>query len=1683
MNPLPTSTEPANRRLRMSVDFLFGRGYLTLRQHALADGCSVPLLRMEIPDLRFPFDVRSGLERFRRVRCHLQRARVVFSESRLQLNTPSLASLHAFGVRDLTWRFGEGEVRITLHLQQGGAESHILATLVPFQDPNTPAALRWVTTSTIAFGVLPMPAPVLVQEVLRSWFGHLATPHDTLPSAQVSFHRASFCTPVDRWLVSALFLPFAWKLPATETLRIASLDLRPGRLCLDLAGEGPTSHHGEDDLDPLSDILTHPKSHQALALWDQSLRHAEAEEHFFAGAWPEALARYEAAEAKGGATHWTRRRRIELLLLDESHEELMEAAALLHELLDRRPNDLSLLANAVRVAEALHQEQEANKWRDAYLRHARAERAHDEEVLGWLASALHERRNHRPEQALPALDAALRLAPRHRILLETKADIARSIGSFTLLEDTLRRLIPLIEERQRLSATTLELCHLIIEHGRGHDEVIEHLERLTNIDDLPADDTLQLGDLWRRIERPTDALRAYQRIHGRPDDAAPEVWNRACLALAKLWCDAFASPDNALDLLHHGLERCPEHPAMALYAMHLAQGAGRSNDVLRIGARLLEAHSGPARHDTALDADERKAVLTTLARAEEARQRPDLAAAYWQQVLDLDPEDRDAWRALDHWLRQSGQPQDLVDTYRAQLDRTTEPAQRSHLVLALADVYERGLGLSSEAAALLEEAVEANPEDVALLHRLVALLDGRSERVRLLRILQAQHQRPRHRAAQVAWALATAKVAHALQHDSEAADAALNGLKADPGHPELLEIAALTLSDPPERERILRRLVDRTESAMSGRWLAELATCVAAQARSEEAQELARRALAAPLSPSLRASLESLLTAPSERAARAAAPAWTPSAPWVPTPLVPSPQAQVPAPPSAERGVPAPHVAETHGAPGAPRTEARVVEPPTPAAVPAPVAAAPAAATPVAAAPASAAAPARPQSELAISERESMLARPTPPLEAAATAPPHDENPPTPSARGPRFATQDLLALPLQALHGNVPPAASAVPAEPSRRDREIEEQRAEMRAAPAEPSRRDREIEEQRAEMRAARARQSGDHEELVEALRSWAAVVDEAAQRAAILSELGQVLYHDLEEGGSAAGHLEEARRLDPEGVGKDQALLGTLEALYDDVGDAANLLEIYRQKMADAGDAQMRNVYRVLMATTLLERLQAPQEALALTEDVLREEPQHSATRRLRAEIFESIDAPEEAARELREVLASPETDTFEALEVRRILGRLCWLRLGHLDEASEAFETILADIPGDTEAVSTLKQIYGSQGRLDRCTHIILKEIGILAGRLEGFGSVDELLDVLADAIPQALRETAAQILQELLSVGYPATVDDRQCEALLRWVEMHLPGEPTLLETKIKLLRQRGDQRTLAAALRALAAELLDRDEVRKLLEEAAALDALQAETSSVDEAPARTHHVLARDVADDTPRGAPALDADQEYSDGSQPSREDPEESDHRGAADEAPRGGAALSEEIGPSPRVAEPGEGSGGGPALPALAPATSTPDRGLAPLDHLALTGRLPEALHRLNLLLPATAEPAARRSLLVRKGLWLLQSGRPTAEGLLVLKGALILDEDATDTRLALAFAYASDGDSKRAKEQLLLWAEASGESLQHNPLLPLLSVAEALAKVLSEDDLRQLVRAWRDHPLVGIRRFSRLLLEV
>ncbi|TVR02548.1 MAG: tetratricopeptide repeat protein [Deltaproteobacteria bacterium] len=1591
---MPNATEDGARppadALKLSIDFLFGRGFLTVRQQRLAHWGTLDELRMEVPDLRFPFDVQGGLHRFRQVRHHVHRLRYTLSENELA-RTLDAAADDISGFHAVQLRLAQGSLVLCAQVSLLSARGAIACRLAPapalLDDPLT---LQLVPVEYTTFGDLPLPAPLLLSELLGRLLHHARLQHP-IPDWAPRLHGDVLQLRPSPMVLAGLFLPLGWKIPATERLTAETIDIRPGAIHILAAGrDGP--HPSPHERHDVRDARSGRSAALALAGLEARAGLEATDQALFRGDLQNALDACRPIATSSAAPDVAVHRLLDLLLAAGTPEATAEASRIAGDRADRDPEDRIALQTLAR----LHPDDASIT--DRLLEALRAASMTPELILGAVAtaeSAMH--RDH--EDAGHRIASALRLAPRHPEALRLRIDHARRTGDLTSLEDTLRRrssVAPTLPER---IDHHLELARLALRRRGDAAEARAWLERARSLSPDTADIYTELAHAFLQEGRPADAVRALDTAATRYADAHdPAAAALARRRAATTWHQQLDQPDAALAELQRAWTLHPD-PETAIELVDLAIAARRPDDALApLQTALHTATAQPVPPDTLADLTERAARL------DEARGRIDEAISRRRDLLHLRPADRANRSALERALVDAGRADEWVALHEELLDHC-DPDEIPTLHASLARTLQETLDRPLRAAHHWRLVLTAQPDHHEALHRLRAIHADHQLWLELADALQAViAEHPEHRAAPTLRAVA-AEAASAGGDDTLAIDLARAAIAQHPEASAPWLAAASILPDEeawhaaeqfadrtddlPRAATLLRTLGDRAFTSSDGmRRAVRLYRRALLLVNDEDTRQRLRRAAEhCGMDPDR--VLPPTATAPPRAQANSPAHDRTPPAPARDPSSAPPPARQPPAQQPPDDRAPTQHPSAPHALP--PQTLANSPAP-----------------------------------------------NRTPPEPAG-----DDESPAAPAggAPGPRLV--------------DTPPGGLDT-------DRPVD-------GAP--PSTQARRIEGLRAELEVARHAES--HGEVVRVLEELTGLVHEDGERARLCAELGSTLYHDLEESERARHWLEEAQRIDPDGEGQRFEVLTALEAIYEDVDAPDALLEVYRRKLEGAADPAMRDVFRLLMATVLFERLHRPREALALIDESLRDSAANIPALRLKAEIHEDQGDPSSAVRTLQHILDRPELDPFERQEVLRSLGRLEWRELGDHERAASRFEELLAQIPGDTDCLSALKQIHGARGAWDDCARVLWRELGLLIGRLDAFEDAGDVLALPESDVPALLRGTFARILAEAAEVLANDSNREELAAKLLDRAGQHGSSEPAVLEARIRVGQRLDDHAGVARAAEQLAELLLlseERQQLQALAAEAweragfasraaalrSAVASAEREGSRLSPHPATVSGPVERPPVDGK-HGEDALrDPQIEAETARNDLRGDDEDVDELDGSTPAPAPQAGTLHTA---------TDGTDGSTAsVESFDPARAGTAERLSHLDRLARSERYAEALSAIESWLPMARDPVHRRELLLRKGRLLIDRSGTGRDAILVLKGALILDENAADTRFELMRAHARSGEFRLAMEQLRELSTILGSDLLSlDGLAPEIDRLRALGEPADVSRLDQWVR--------------------
>ncbi|HET6411784.1 MAG TPA: hypothetical protein VFG53_06960 [Anaeromyxobacter sp.] len=687
---------PAGTRSGTGFELRLERGGASVRltDRELATGLTLEVLVIQIPDVRFPFDVGQGANQFRHRLADL-------SELAVSASTPFLdaglarAPFSANGLLDLRVELRGGFAELYGRLAAGPAFT-LKAGLLPRAGPG----LRVLFYSPRVFGPAPVPAASLPHLFSKVLLGAAGGAGELDPVA-----------PILRQVLA----PRGWKVPRSSEIRLAraEIDESAVRLAWSRGGGDRT----EQGLDP-----------DLLAAEEGSGAFYRVEAAIGAGEFSRARELLLAAGTSAAVHPFAAERLLSLLVLDERfHDEALDLAA---EWLGRRPGFAPALSAEALVRLARGEEQRAARSL-AELAGAAASRA---EV--WTALAAAESAfglpGASPADASRAVEVALSLRRDHVPALRALRRLAAAGGDREALLRADRRLVAYDPDEAEKARAHAELGELLREADPPAARL--HLDQALR---LAPDDPATLTALARACAAAGEALRAVRALDrlrelhlARGDRAGAAA---AALEAGALWEGPLDHPENALLRFRTAVELSPSaelHARAALAAERLGHWAESADHHAAVLASIDPATPGAS------------ALLarTRLALAEVAERRlndPAGAAANLEAAAALQPDDPELLRRLVRLHRALNRP----DGVAAALDRLAPlvPAPERALLLAEAGESLLSLGQADAARARFAAALAydaANRPALSGLARLAATRgDAPAERDALSRLL------------------------------------------------------------------------------------------------------------------------------------------------------------------------------------------------------------------------------------------------------------------------------------------------------------------------------------------------------------------------------------------------------------------------------------------------------------------------------------------------------------------------------------------------------------------------------------------------------------------------------------------------------------------------------------------------------------------------------------------------------------------------------------------------------------------------------------------------------------------------------------------------------------------------------------------------------------------------------------
>lgn len=564
-----SNSEPTNP-LGLNLDFMFGRGYLWANRERISDWITLEKLRMEIPDLAFPFDARGGLDRFRNTRCLVREIELGISEVGLgDLLRQAAAQLERF--QDLQVRFLADAVHISVRVQAMGADAYVSfrAALIP-PEPARVDEIHLSLYDYRAYGPLPFPARLVAFELMTGLLNtELLRPPGRGQSFTVGVAGDILSFRPLKLILLHIFAHAGWKLPNLSDVLLDGARIRPGLLTIragtrDADWRMAHAHSAGDPRDEFQLTQTREGA-RALGAYEAKDLFVHADQALFDGQMRQAMETLSGYRDVYGLHSELVSRTLDCLLAAPSPAHLAEAEAICRQLEAEHRADLrAQLARPTLAMLAPARGDQRAQVIAAFERLAKTLQARGDTpdwILAQLSLAEHLSA-HRPEDACARLREILRVSPRNRIALEKLRALYTRLDDATGLEEVLKRLTGVYTERDALKNTYLELANLLMARDAARradahesatsagDELREsriYLEKVLRLDPAELGALHTLAESYVRGAQPLRALKTFGSA-ARAAEASGDSRTAARLLyrVARLWSEELHDLEQAL---------------------------------------------------------------------------------------------------------------------------------------------------------------------------------------------------------------------------------------------------------------------------------------------------------------------------------------------------------------------------------------------------------------------------------------------------------------------------------------------------------------------------------------------------------------------------------------------------------------------------------------------------------------------------------------------------------------------------------------------------------------------------------------------------------------------------------------------------------------------------------------------------------------------------------------------------------------------------------------------------------------------------------------------------------------------------------------------------------------------------------------------------------------------------------
>ncbi|HLK91956.1 MAG TPA: tetratricopeptide repeat protein [Polyangia bacterium] len=397
------------------------------------------------------------------------------------------------------------------------------------------------------------------------------------------------------------------------------------------------------------------------------------------------------------------------------------AAARLEEVVHLDPDDARALAGLEQIYSNLGRHEDLARILDMEVERVVADAAAQAEYLRHLARLV-EGQLHDVARARKAWEQLSDLLPTDAEALEALARLYTTEQDWQMLVRILDRQAPLATEPGRAVELALQRAQIFDEKLRDVDAAAEALERLiAEIDPRNAEAHARLRRYYEQDDNWPKVVKIAERQLGLTDDRAERV--RRSMELAALVRDRLNDDRKAIAIYERVLELDPEDLAALEAVAGLYLKTGNHQRLAYADEKLLERTEDP---------EARRKLLHQIADLYETHLDEPARGFEWYRRAYLESPTAENLQVVDQAAERHALYDELIQIYEGARERATEPFEQLAASLKIALICEEKLNDPSRAFQTLIDALPADPAGDELLHNLERLAERTGDWKRLL---------------------------------------------------------------------------------------------------------------------------------------------------------------------------------------------------------------------------------------------------------------------------------------------------------------------------------------------------------------------------------------------------------------------------------------------------------------------------------------------------------------------------------------------------------------------------------------------------------------------------------------------------------------------------------------------------------------------------------------------------------------------------------------------------------------------------------------------------------------------------------------------------------------------------------------------------------------------------------------